>query len=704
MKTNRGKLSIIIFLSTLVLLVSIGTTMRGQDEENETRYVVNKILLSGNEEVPNEEILTELGVEKGDSVSESKLEEKVNNLRDMGVFKTVESSIDVKDGKINLELELAEYPVLEEYEFSGVNLLNTRDLKKVLRDAGIKKGEVINKDKLDEGLKKIQEKYENNGYPFVSLGNIDIDATLSIEVIEGKLAGVRIEGLDTVPDEVALDTIEGEKGEPVRLRDLQRSYQNLQNSVYFTSVNLVPTRGYSRSDIILRWELTERKIVDEVVEGESLRLDGNTLYPSKELSQLTGEIPGGKLTNYDLLRVLKEVYDKYLRDGYRFVDFSLERVQGNTIIIGVFEGEITDIIIEGNKKTARKVISNKILLSEGEVFNSDLVEDSRRKTLDLGYFSEVKPEPTRTSEGIELTFTVKEKSKLNSINGGLTWSSSGLAGKMKLSTKNVLGLGQDISLNLKRNLKFDAKFGGSLDWKNVYYPSGFNFTKLSLYRNVGSSQGVKASFGYPLTGKLSLNTGYNADWILGDDSLSSITHILSADLVYDDRNNPIFPTAGTKRSLKLEKAGDFAPGLSFTQLTFTGSYFQGLPTLDVGGEKMQAFGFNLQLGLGMDAPKNYQTEFAGKNSIRGMGGEVASNYGFLNSEYRLQLLPGSLYITSFVDSGVKFKEDNNYDFKNSAGFEINLQMFGHLRLGAAWSISEDFNYVPSFYFGMGPIF
>ncbi len=704
MKTNKEKLSIVIILSLLITLVLVSSTMRGQDEGNETKYVVKEILISGNEEISDDKILTELGFKEGDSISKSKLEEKVNNVKAMGIFKSVESSIETSGGEIGVELELSEYPVLEEYEFSGVNLIGTRKLKNALKDAGIKKGKVINKDSLDEGLKNLQKKYEKNGYPFVSLGNINIDTTLSIEVIEGKLAGIRIEGLDTVPEEVALDMIEAEDGKPIELRALQKSYQNLQNSVYFTSVNLVPARGYSKSDIILRWELSERQVLDGVVEGAKLGLEGNTVYAGEELKELVGDVPGGKITNYDLLRVLEGVYDKYLTDGYRFVDFSVDRVQDETIVIKIFEGIITEITIEGNENTARRVVSNKILLSEGDVFDSNLLEDSRRKLLDLGYFSEVTPEPTRTSEGVELSFKVKEKSKLNSINGGLSWSESGLAGKIKLSTKNLLGLGQDVSLNLNRSLKLDAKFGGSLDWKNVYYPAGFDFTKLSLYRNVGSNQGVKASFGYPLTGKLSLNTGYNADWILGDDSLSSITHILSADLVYDDRNNPMFPTAGTKRSLKLEKAGDFAPGLSFTQLTFTGSYFQGLPTVDIAGEKMQTFGFNLQLGLGLDAPRNYQTEFGGKNSIRGMGSDVASNYGFLNSEYRLQLLPGQLYITSFVDSGIKFREDNNYDFKNSAGFEINLQMFGHLRLGASWSLSKDFSYVPSFYFGMGPMF
>jgi len=704
MKTNRGKLSVFVVLSLLVILLSFGLSIRGQNGGSEITYTVKEITLTGNEKIKDKEILKELEIEEGDSVSKSGLEDKVKNVREMGVFENVDSSTEVSDGEISLELELTEYPVLNKYEFKGVDLLNTGKLKKALRNAGIKKGEVINKDELNEGLKGIQKEYEKKGYPFVTVGNINIDPTLTVEVIEGKLAATRIEGLDTVPEEIALEMIKGEKGKPVKLKKLQKSYQNLRNSIYFTSVNLIPTRGYSRSDIILRWQLTERKVVDGAVEGSKISFDGNSLFASQKLQDLTENLPGGKVNNYDLLRALRRVYEKYQENGYRFVDFSVERVQDETIVLKVSEGKITDIKIEGNSKTDRKVIANKILLSEGEIYKSDLAQDSRRKLLDLGYFSEVNPKPVRTSDGIELTVSVKEKTRLNSVNGGLTWSEQGLAGKMKLTTKNLFGVGQDVSLNLKRRIALDANFGGSLDWKNVYYPSGFNFTELSLYRNVGSNQGVKMSFGYPLSGKLSLNMGYNADWILGDDSGGSLTHILSADLVYDDRNNPLFPTAGTRRSLRLEKAGDFAPGLSFTQATFTGSYFLGLPTLNIAGEKKHTFGFSLKTGLGIDTPKNYQSEFGGKNSVRGFDSSGAANFGFINGEYRLQLVPGGLYLSSFLDSGVSLGAEDNYSFKTSAGLEINLQLFGHIRIGAAWTLSEDMSYFPNFYFGMGPMF
>jgi len=706
MKYYAGKkLTTIVLLTLLVFLLPLSFGLRGQSEEGETEYIIEEIQLTGNEKVTDKEVREQLGLKKGDSVSKKALNEKVEAVRKSGYFQNVSSDTKIDGEKIILKLELQEYPVLKKYEFTGVNLVGTGKLKQALRKAGVKKGEVINKTELNQGLKNISQKYKDQGYPLVSTGKIEIDSTLKIEIIEGKLVSFRMEGLRTVPEEVALDMVELKKGNPVKMKELQKTYQNLQSSIYFTSVELFPARGYSKSDIILRWKLEERQIIDEPVEATGIELVGARVFPEEELRQALEGLPESEANNYEVLKALAPVYRKYTDAGYPYVSFSYEQVKDDQLVIKVNEGEISQVVIEGNSKTERRIITNKLRFSPGDIIKSTDLVDSRRRLLNLGYFSEVELKPERASAGMKVVVKIEEKGRLNSINGGLTWTGSGLGGNLKLSTKNIFGLGQDISLDLNRKLSLDAKFGGSLDWKNVYYPSGFNFTKISLYRNVGSSQGVEASFGYPLSGNLSLNMGYNADWLLGDDApANSLTHILSADLIYDDRNNPLFATAGTRRSLKLEKAGDFAPGLSFTQATFDASIFRGLPKLDIAGEKQQTFGFHLQLGLGLDTPPSYQSEFGGKNTIRGVEKGVASNYGFLNGEYRLQLLPGSLYVSTFVDSGVNFGDEDPFNFKASTGFEINLRLFGHLRIGGAWPIREDFGYVPTFYFGVGKMF
>lgn len=705
MKSNK-KPYFIGVLSVLVLFALLFPASAQEEEENQTNYTVGEIRLSGNENVSDQDVLGELGISEGDSVTEEALDEKVQNVKESGYFQDVQSSTEIEEGEVYLTLELEEYPVLEEIQFEGVELIAERKLKRSLKDAGIKKGEVINRDDLNEGLENILEKYENQGYPLINTGNIQINETLTVEVIEGELASNRVEGISSVPEEVAMGMIETTKGEPVVLQELQDTYQNLQSSAYFDSVELVPAQGYSKSDIILRWVLSERVVIDEPVEADGIRLSGNTVFTEEELEGLIQRLPEGEVTNYDVLRALAPVYEKYETEGYSLVDISFDDLEDDTLVLEISEGEITEISIEGNTKTATRIITNKLLLSEGDIYNEQLMTDSRRMILDLGYFSKAEPEVERTSEGVKLVITVGEKSRLNSINGGLTWSDGGLGGQIQLSTKNLFGVGQDVSLNLSRKFSLDSKFDGSIEWKNTYYPSGFNFTKLRLYRNVGSNQGFEASFGYPLSSNLSLELGYNADWITEEDTSSaSLTNILSADLIYDDRINPTFPTGGGRRSLKIEKAGDFAPGLSFTQMTFKNSFFQSLPDLEITGDRGQVLGLNFQLGLGIDTPSNYQPEFAGENSIRGLGESLrATNYGFFNGEYRLELLPGQLYMSSFVDSGMEISGPDKYDFRSTAGFEANLQLFGHLRIGVAWPLSEDFGYVPNFYFGMGPIF
>jgi len=705
MKLNKNMASVFVLSVLLVLFFAFPSAGQGE-ETGETKYTLERVELSGNDNVEKETILEELGVKEGEEVTRASLEEKAGKLSDSGYFSDVESNIKTENGKITLSLTVEEYPVLREYEFKGVSLVGKGKLRQGLKDAGVKKGEVINQKDLNKGLENIAKKYEKQGYPLISTGNVDIAETLSIEIIEGELVSNRVEGLSSIPEDVALGMIETTKGKPVKLRELQRSYQNLRNSVYFTSVELVPARGYEKSDIILRWVLTERVVLDQSVKASGIDLLGNTVFDSEELGKLVRRLPEGEVTNYDVLRALSPVYQKYNEQGYSFADFQFKQVSNGELEIELLEGKITDLSIEGNTNTAREIITNKLFLSEGDVYNAELMNDSRRRILNLGYFSKVEPSTERTEEGIQLVITVGEKSRLNSINGGLTWSDGGLGGRIRLSTKNIFGLGQDVSLNLSREFSLDAKFDGSIEWKNTLYPSGFNFTKLRLYRNVGSNQGVEASFGYPVSGNLSLNLGYNADWITSEEtSDNSLTNILSADLIYDNRDNPNFPTDGSRRSLRIEKAGDFAPGLSFTQFTFRNTYFQDLPDLQVAGERNQVLGLNLQLGLGLDTPSSYQSEFIGKRSIRGLGTKrTASTYGFLNTEYRLQLLPGSLYVASFLDSGVDLANQGAYDFKTSTGFEINLQAFGQIRVGAAWPLSEDFGYVPNFYFGMGPVF
>lgn len=710
MKRRRNS-TFFTFISMLMIVLLVSFACNAQNDDSQENFTIEKITISGNSEMTEKEIKDKLGLQESDVVTKSKVQEKISTLKDSGYFRKLEFSADTTEGNMTLEIKVEEYPVLREIEFEGVESIKSDKLREVLKKQGIKTGELINQNDLKKGLEKIVNKYNDEGYPFVTIGNIEIGETLNIKVIEGKLASIRIEGLDTVPKKVAKDLINIPVGETVKLEDLQKSYQNLQTSVYFSSIELSPARGYSQSDIILRWQLTERDLLSEPVEASKLVIKGNTVLSDKRIQNLIKPLlNSAEISNYVLLQSLEPVYDQYIFEGYVYLDFSSTEVKNNVITVKLAEGVVQSVNVKGNDRTAESIITNKLSLTEGTVYNTTDASNSRRRILNLGYFNDVTLEPKNTEDGVTLDLKIKEKNRLNSINGGLTWSNGGLAGKASLSTKNLFGLGQDLSVNIKRGFSLESKLGGSIDWKNVYYPEQFNFTKLSLYRNLSnnssiSQQGVKATIGYPLSGNLSLNMSYNTEWVSNEGNLESpLTNILTGDLIYDNRNNPLFPTTGSRRSFSVEKAGDFAPGNSFTKFTGDWRQFSQLPTFDLFGKKRQTVGLRLRSGLGIEVPNLYKTGLGGPSTLRGYGGRLVDNYAFANAEYRLQLLENSLFVTTFVDSGIVFTNGSSRELLSSAGFEVNLQMFGHLRIGAAWPLNEDLGWVPTFYFGVGPTF
>lgn len=716
MKMNKApEIWIILMLTVVIAISATGVIGLAQEDVtgNQKKYVIKEISISGNKEITEAKIIKKLGVSVDREVTKADLNDKLQNLKEMGVFKNVNSSLETNNGNVTIQIEVEEYPVVKEIRFNGAKSVPVNKLKDILSQSGIKTGQVYDQNELNDAVKEITKEYESRGYLFVTVGDIEIGETLVIEIVEGKLASTRIEGLKTVPEKVARNLIDIPKGEVIKMRDLQMAYVNLRGSVYFQKVNLSPARGYKQSDIILRWQLTERNLLDEETAGSGITVEGNTVLSDGKVQNLIDPLPiGGKINNYQLLTALKPLYEEYMTSGYIYTDLTLEGVKDGTFQIEVTEGEVNSIKIEGNEWTDEKVITNKLNLSAGDPYKSSAAQNSKRRIQNLGYFDEVNLEPQQTENGLVLDVKIEEKKKLNSLHGGLTWSGGGLAGKFSASIKNLFGLGQDVSLSLNRGFTEDAKFGGSLDWKNVYYPSQFNFTKVSIFRDLetsgGSSisrQGIRGSFGVPFTGNLSLNMGYTAEWVSEeDDQDGSLTNIIDTDLIFDTRQNPQFPTSGSRGVLTIEKAGDFAPGVSFTKFTVGWRQYFQLPKVNLIEDKTQVLGFRSQSGIGFGVPDAYKTYLGGHSTLRGIGSFATTNYSLLNSEYRIQLLENNLYFTTFVDAGLTFDELDNPEFITSTGLEFNLQLFGHFRIGAAWPVKEDFSWMPTIYFGVGPIF
>ena len=136
--------------------------------------------------------------------------------------------------------------------------------------------------------------------------------------------------------------------------------------------------------------------------------------------------------------------------------------------IDIDEGKpfyVSRIEFTGNTVTRDPVIRRELLLEEGQVYNSNLWEQSLLRLNQLEYFDPLKVDQDSTAtqdqqnNTVSLLLRVHEKGK-NSI--GLNGGVSGLSGSflgLNYQTNNFLGLGETLSVqanlgNLQRNLQF----------------------------------------------------------------------------------------------------------------------------------------------------------------------------------------------------------------------------------------------------------
>ena len=111
--------------------------------------------------------------------------------------------------------------------------------------------------------------------------------------------------------------------------------------------------------------------------------------------------------------------------------------------------QIISIEIEGNEKTVEQVISQELVIKEGEEFDPEDIELSRQNIMDMGLFRSVEATTIRTPEGVEVTFVVDEKRFWYLVpvfsrgsDGDITWGA-------RLQMDNLFGKNNNLTLRAK---------------------------------------------------------------------------------------------------------------------------------------------------------------------------------------------------------------------------------------------------------------
>jgi outer membrane protein insertion porin family len=241
---------------------------------------------------------------------------------------------------------------------------------------------------------------------------------------------------------------------------------------------------------------------------------------------------------------------------------------------------IARIEFTGNTATHDKVLRREVALLEGQRFSRTLLDISKIKINQLGYYSiqdEPVIEPIEGESRVNIRFNGLEQGRNEiQIGGGY----SGLEGAFFngiYSTRNFLGRGQVVSAAVQvggRSSRYQLTFqdpwfmgrpyllGGSIFRRDADYGTTFSTSSsgfgVMLGRRVGRSSRVNLGYNWEeLTSRQPISDGLGSVTVFeAQNRISSVTPFYVMDTV----NNPYRPTRGSSFQASVQLAGGFLGG------------------------------------------------------------------------------------------------------------------------------------------------
>jgi outer membrane protein insertion porin family len=622
----------------------------------------------GDAAISKDRVLANLSTKVGDTISPAKIDEDIKNLYASGDFENIRVLSKEVPGGVALKLVVQTRALLGEVRFTGNSLF---DSDKLTKQADLRVNRPIDEAKIREGREKILESYRKRGFP-EAVVNYQVSApdrrgysVVTFSIDEGGQAKLR--KVDFVGNTV-FTSAELRKEMEQRPKSVLNPFAKqarIDDSTISGDIRAIEdfyqNKGYLGAHVqnVSRIRADDGKHVDLVItinEGEPYTI-GNVSVSGVQAVSLEGDLlpylktkSGGYYSGQFLKDDIALIGSQYGMKGFADVQVTpkLDPAGSNAVSVNfiVSEGRafnVGQINIEGNTKTKDHVIRRELAIKPGEPYNKELVEASRRRLMNLNYFSTVDVMPVDTSYDLEkdLIINVTEK-PTGTINFGAGFSSiDDLVGFMEISQTNfdignwpsLTGGGQrfrlgvrvgtkrrDISLALtepwfmgKRLALTGELFYRDLLFLSDYYDQTNYGGALSLRKPLTEHVYAQAGFRPQM---VEISVDRNASEALLEEEGDFFYNPLEADLVYDSRDNLFLPRQGNRASLGVEAGvgGD----VSAAKFSASGSHHMKVPEFGFVLGKDPIINVNGRWSTVSDADHIFVREFlGGANNLRG---------------------------------------------------------------------------------------
>ncbi|MBI5016727.1 MAG: outer membrane protein assembly factor BamA [Deltaproteobacteria bacterium] len=508
------------------------------------------------------------------------------------------------DDEGRLTFVVAERSALREWRAEGAKELDKEELEKAVP---LKKREILNPARVDEGARAIQDLFREKGFYLAQVASKVVpleDGKNQVDVVYQVTEGEKVRVKD-------INLLGVRKADEKELRRVMATTEAglwswLTSSGTFKEADLERDREVVRS-YYLNQGYVEVKVLDPrvsltadrrwlkvdlpVEEGESFRLgtivfSGDLEFPKEQLEKAAALTGGDTFRSDDFRRAIQSISDLYADVGYAFVDVDPQtRLDRGARLVDVDfhirKGDrvrIGRIETRGNTKTRDRIVRREMRIAEGQIYSATAIRKSRQKIENLGFFEKVNLTTNRRpgTDLVDVDVEVEEKATgAFSIGAGYS-SVDKIVGMANVSQRNFLGLGYQVAVNANVGStaeSYTVTFNNPRLYDSDVY-GGFDFYKTNRSytdydkKAVGGDLKIGMSLGddwrtrwiYRYEDADVSNISADANSVLQQQKGKTITSAVLLSLTYDTRDNPWEPHTGTLAEASVELAGSVLGG------------------------------------------------------------------------------------------------------------------------------------------------
>ncbi len=223
------KKSILLTGILLLCLVLVPTGTAAQE-------ILAEIEITGNENIPEEEIRAQISSQPGDEYDREVLTEDMEAVYEMGYFEDVSVSFQSTAEGLKAIFEVQEFPRLAEIDLRGLDdVYQEEEVKEIL---GVAEGEVLNAERMNIGVRDLRNRFQDDGYILGRIEDVDVtpEGVLTIDINIGYLEEIVLEGNEKTRDYVILRELEIEPGDPLNYNQLQRNLERVFRLEFFEDI------------------------------------------------------------------------------------------------------------------------------------------------------------------------------------------------------------------------------------------------------------------------------------------------------------------------------------------------------------------------------------------------------------------------------------------------------------------------------------